>query len=399
MIQQLVEHRKNGPVPVTCMPDATTGYEQAMARQTGIEHVVAFGFARHALVAALAAAGLGAGDEVILSPLTCKVVPLALLSLGVKPVYADISGTTLNLDPGKVEPRISTLTRAIVFQHTYGNSGGIDLVAEIADRHGLFLLEDCAQCLPLDEDGYSPGHHGSCAIFSNNPGKPLPVGSGGIAITGNASLAEKIMTIRDKLPLRTRTAEFRLYVEESLQRYLLHPCSYWALFDLKRSMDANYSVRTLSDEIASEIDQTAYRPSRRQMQLGSEKMHTIIDVARHRTRCCDSYNRSFDSTSEMTAPFSSVNIPLLYYPVLADNKAELLQQARKERVEIIPWPVKTPIYPVEDLPALEIYGYEQNRYPVAESVAQRVIGLPTHKKVTSAVLEKIAGFINQGRPD
>lgn len=377
------------------MPDAAKRYEQETAHQAGMEHVIAFGFARHALVTALTATGLAAGDEVILSPLTCKVVPLALLSLGLKPVYSDISATTLNLDPLKLEALISPRTRAVLFQHTYGHTDGIQSTFELTRQHNLMLFEDCAQCLPLNNDNYSPGHFGECAIFSYNPGKPLPAGSGGVAVTRNTELASRIRRLRDKLPQRGHIAETELYLNELLQQYLLRPSLYWILFDLKRRVGNNYMVRSLEEEISGEISKTAFRPSNRQMHLGLKWLQRIKSIASHRTECCTAYRTALENNPAIRSPFIPENEPLYYYPVVVDNKTALLERARKQHVEIIPWPIKTPIYPVTEDSLLPMYHYKQDCCPIAESIANRLLGLPTHEKVTPRVINRVVELLNQ----
>src|SRR4051794_17744290 len=104
--------------------NAGNAYERQFAGQIGATHAVAFGYARTGLWAILSALELRPGDEVVLSPLTCKVVPLTLLSLKLKPVYADISMETLNLDPTSLRGALTPATKAILFQHTYGIQAG-----------------------------------------------------------------------------------------------------------------------------------------------------------------------------------------------------------------------------------------------------------------------------------
>jgi dTDP-4-amino-4,6-dideoxygalactose transaminase len=375
------------------MPDITEQYETAFAQGVGAGHAIAFAFARHALVAMLTAAGLRAGDEIVLSPLTCKVVPLALLSLGLRPVYTDIAGTTLNLDPRRVQTAITPATRAILFQHTYGHAGGIGEIAALADRHGLLLVEDCAQCMPLTENGYRPGQHGSCAIFSNNPGKPLPAASGGMAVTQDAALAAAIRAARDRLPERRLHDEAGLYAETWLHRHVLRPSLYWLLFDLHRRASGNAVIGSLEQEITDEITNSAVRASPRQVRLGMEWMQEIPALAQHRRDCCAVYAAALDNMDHITRPVDTGTEPLYYYPVLVERKAELLQQARRRRTEIIPWPIAAPIYPLEDMAAMSIFGYRSGDCPEAESIATRLVGLPTHEKVTAGVREKVIGLL------
>ena len=145
-------------------------YEAQFSQKVGVRRAIAFSHARTALRAILAACRIGgnkAGDEVVLSPLTCKVVPLTLLSRNIKLRYADISISSLNLDPFSVKASIGSKTRAILFQHTYGNSNGVEEIAKLAIEKGIPLLEDCAQCLPVRTAGKTPGEYGKAAIFSN----------------------------------------------------------------------------------------------------------------------------------------------------------------------------------------------------------------------------------------
>ena len=378
---------------VSRMPDITGQYEQIFAGHVEAGNAVAFSFARHALVAALTAAGLQPGDEILLSPLTCKVVPLAILSLGLKPVYADISPATLNIDPVHAGSRLSSATRAILFQHTYGHPGGVDAVTALASRHKLFMVEDCAQCMPHCTETYRPGQYGAVAIFSNNAGKPLSAGSGGVAVTDSAQLASRIRDLRDRLPHWKLAGDLRVSAETWLHRHLLRPSLYWTLFDLHRRMAGNYSQRPLDTEITAEITATARQPSTRQLRRGLRALRDVADIARHRTACCADYRAALGPDAWPGAPYDSGRVPLYYYPLLSDNKAALLQRARKSRIELVPWPVAAPIYPLEHVDELSVYGYRSGACPQAEALAGGLVGLPTHPRITPAVRRQIIDFL------
>jgi dTDP-4-amino-4,6-dideoxygalactose transaminase len=371
------------------MADPVALYETTFARHVAAEHAIAFGFARHALVAALTAAGLRPGDEVMLSPLTCKVVPLALLSMQLKPVYADISAATMNLDPRKAADRLTPATRAILFQHTYGHTGGIEEITGLARQRDLLLVEDCAQCMPVVNESYRPGRHGNVAIFSNNAGKPLSAGSGGVAVTDSASMADGLRDVRGQMARKNLAGNLQDSVNTWLHQYLLRPSLYWLLFDLHRRMDSNYAQRSLETEISDEITRTALQPSARQARRGLWALRNMAAMVRHRADCCADYRAALPPGVSAGAAFSSTQAPLFYYPALVTDKAALLQRARKAHIEIIPWPRSTPIYPVEDMAALAMYGYAAGDCPIAESIATQLVGLPTHDKVTRAVRSRI----------
>ena len=369
-------------------PAESSAYEQSIARTAGAAYGVAFGYARHALISVLDAApscGLGAGAEVILSPLTCKVVPLALLSMKLKPVYADISAETLNLDPQRVESAIGPATRAILFQHTYGHLAGVEAVATIAARKHLLLVEDCAQCLPYAADGYHPGKWagrlGHAAIFSNNLLKPMPAGSGGVAVTDNHRLSAAVRERRDRLPLRGRLAEARLWAERQLHRHLLRPKLYWPLFEINRSFGSGYRTRSLAAEMAGEINDRACQISASQARTGLSWLSRLPANAALRRSNCANYADALREIKGLKTPCVGAAEPLYYFPALVEEKRELLRQARRRLLEIIPWPLQTPIYPVEREADLPAYGYSPGSCPVAEGTARRLIGLPTASTV------------------
>ncbi|MGE0126727.1 MAG: DegT/DnrJ/EryC1/StrS family aminotransferase [Blastocatellales bacterium] len=352
-------------------------YEQALARLIGVGQAVAFGYARHALISILDAAGLTPGDEVILSPLTCKVVPLALLSLKLRLVYADIAAETLNLDAQAVEAAIGPATRAVLFQHTYGHPAGIEGVARVTGRKNLLLVEDCAQCLPYAADDYRPGSWGQAAIFSANLLKPLPAGSGGAAVTNDHRLAAAVRARRDKLPQRGRLAEAMFFIERRLHRYVLSPRLYWPLFEINRALGSNYRARPLAEEIAGEISNQAYRINAPQGRAGLSWLARLPSIAAHRRSNCDGYAEALRGAAGLKLPCANASEPLYYFPVLVERKRELLRLARRRLLEVIPWPLETPIYPIEREADLANYDYRPGSCPVAEETARSLIGLPT----------------------
>jgi dTDP-4-amino-4,6-dideoxygalactose transaminase len=362
-------------------------WERRFADDTGSPAAVSFTFARTALAAVLRSAGLEPGDGVVLSPLTCKVVPLAILSAGLEPVYADIDPDTLNLDPAAIRNANGNRLRAVLFQRTYGGSGGVREALDAARSRGLLMVEDCAQCMPV------PGNWiGDAAIFSNNPGKPLPAGSGGIVVMRDGALAAKVKEKRDRLPRTGTLGAVRSHIEALVRNRLLRPSWYWMAFDLNRMIDASYRPRTREVEIADEFDAVAGRINDSQARAGIGMLGRAGHIAAHRVACCEDYARLLGDAGK-SPPGVDVTKPLYYYPVMAERKTELLERAKRDRAEIVAWPMSTPIYPVEDAAALGTYGYTAGSCPRAERTAQRLVGLPTHPLVEGADRENIAGVV------
>jgi dTDP-4-amino-4,6-dideoxygalactose transaminase len=366
-------------------------YEHAFARQVGAAHAVGFGYARHALLGILAARGLGPGDAVLLSPLTCKVLVLALLSARLRPVWIDVDPETLNLDPARLADASVEGARAVVFQHTYGLHGGLEATLAAAERVGVPVIEDRAQCMPV----HAGGANGVAAIYSNNLLKPLPAGSGGVATTDDAELAGRIGAYRDRLPRPSGLSVLTARGEGWLHRWLLRPRLYWPLYALQRRFDAGYRPRPLAAEIESEVEARALRPVSRQLRNGLEWLPRADTLAEHRRRCCAGYAEALGDLPGVELPAPPGSGALYWFPLLTDRKPELLERARRRRVEIVAWPVRTPIFPVENEAELEKYGYPPGCCPKAERVARRLLGLPTHARIDARERERVVGLVRE----
>lgn len=173
--------------------DHVAEFERAFATWNGTRHAVAFMGARVALSAAVDALGLRPGDEVVLPGYTCVVVPNALQFAGVKTVYADIELDTYGLDAVQLEARIGPRTRAVLLHHLYGLvARDYQSVIEIARRHGLAIIEDCAQSAGAEWQGRRIGNLGDVAIFSTEQSKHLNTIQGGLALTNDDAIADRL---------------------------------------------------------------------------------------------------------------------------------------------------------------------------------------------------------------
>lgn len=167
--------------------------EESWARKFGFDHCVAVCNGTAALSLALAALGVGPGDEVIVPALSFVATALAPLHQMAVPVFADIDPVTFNLDPDDVERRITDRTTAIIPVHLHGAPADMDRITDIAHRHGLAVLEDAAQAPGATHRGRPVGGIGDAGAFSLQVTKNIPTcGEGGLLVTRNAELAESV---------------------------------------------------------------------------------------------------------------------------------------------------------------------------------------------------------------
>lgn len=173
-------------------------FEKEFASFIGASHAIGVGSGTEALHLALAACGIGQGDEVITVSHTAVATVAAIELAGAMPVLVDIEPDFLALDPAKLKTAITPRTRVIIPVHLYGQPADMAPILEIAHRHGLKVIEDCAQAHGATYRGRRVGSWGDMACFSFYPTKNLgALGDGGMVVTDDPVLAEKVQLMRE----------------------------------------------------------------------------------------------------------------------------------------------------------------------------------------------------------
>jgi len=165
-------------------------FEQAFAEHVGAPHAVAVNSCTAALHLSLLAAGIGAGDEVITTPLTFCATANAILHAGATPVFADIDATSMNIDPGAVASAVTPRTRAILPVHFAGRPADLAALGAVAERHALVIVEDAAHCVDGAIGSRRIGAIGNFTCFSFYATKNLTTGEGGMVTTASGEAAE-----------------------------------------------------------------------------------------------------------------------------------------------------------------------------------------------------------------
>jgi perosamine synthetase len=172
-------------------------FEKTFANYCGVKHGVAVSNGTAALHTALASIDIQTGDEVITTPLSCIATTNPILYLNAKPVFADIDPETLNIDPNHIEKKITPKTKAILPVHLFGHPADMDPIIEIAEKHGLYIIEDAAHAHGAKYKGKRAGSLGHISCFSFYADKNITTVEGGMALTNNEELAEKMRSLRN----------------------------------------------------------------------------------------------------------------------------------------------------------------------------------------------------------
>jgi perosamine synthetase len=179
------------------MGPQVTMFQREFARAFEVKNAFATSNCTTAMHAATQAMGIKAGDEVIVTPITFIATSLVILKEGAKPVYSDIDPRTFNIDPGKIEEKITPRTKAIFVVHYGGQMCDMDPIMEIARKHNLFVMEDCAHAHGAKYKGRQAGTIGDIGCFSFHSLKNMTtLGEGGMITTNDDKFSDKIQRMR-----------------------------------------------------------------------------------------------------------------------------------------------------------------------------------------------------------
>lgn len=322
--------------------------EQGVARYHGVKHAVGVASGTDALHLALLAAGVGKGDEVITTPFTFIATAEAISYVGGVPVFADIRPDTFNLDITKVEKAVTKKTKAVIPVHLYGQPVEMDGLMEIARKHKLKVIEDCAQCFGAEYKGGKAGTFGDLGCFSFFPSKNLGCyGDGGMVITDDPDLAERLFS------LRNHGSRVRYYHDE-------------------------IGFNSRLDEIQAAI-------------LNVKLKHIDAYNAKRR-RNAMLYNE-FLSAPGIQTPFESKDGTHVYhqYTIKIRNRDKVKEKLDAARASsMIYYPV-----PLHLQAAYRDLGMKPGSLPVTEQVAKEVLSLPMYPELTEEQIRSVAVTVTQ----
>lgn len=183
-------------------------FEAAFAEHLGVRHAIATSSCTGALHMGMAALGIGPGDEVILAETNWIASAAPIVHLGAKPVFVDVDPISWCLDPDKVEQAITPRTKAILAVHIYGNLCDMDRLRAIADERGLALIEDAAEAIGSVWKSRRAGSMGAFGAFSFHGTKTLTTGEGGMFVTSDSDLYDRVLTLSNHGRSRGQTLQF-----------------------------------------------------------------------------------------------------------------------------------------------------------------------------------------------
>lgn len=322
-------------------------FEQETADYLGVKHCIGVASGTDALHLALAAAGIGPGDEVITTPFTFIATAEAIAYVGATPVFVDIDKDTFNIDLQQVEGAINEKTRAVIPVHLFGQPVDMPRLKALCDKHDLRIIEDCAQSFGADINGKQTGSFGDAGAFSFFPSKNLGgYGDGGLISTNSDAIAEKIRVLRNH-------GSTRQYVHSVI----------------------GYNSRL--DELQAVILRA--------------KLKHIDEYNNNRRRVHDRYRSLLSDTDIQTPVENGIGTHVFHqYTCLHPQRDRIMQTLRDAGIACAIY------YPIP-LHRQDVFAEQckDTVLPVTESVVQHCFSLPVYPELSEDKIHRVADTIKQ----
>jgi len=389
------------------LPEArprATEIEEEFKKYFGVKYAISFNGGRAGLMAILAAMEIKSRDEVLLQGFTCNSAVNPILNRGAKPVFVDID-STLNLNPEDLKKKITPKSKAVMIQHTFGWPAQIEEILKIAKggAPNLYLIEDCAHALGAKYQGKFCGTFGDAAFFSFGRDKIISSVFGGMVITNNEKMGERIKKFRDKLDYPSNFWIFQQLLHPILINCLILPAYGLNQYLGRLLLGLFHKLSILSKSVYKKEKRgkiPKYFPKRFPNALATLALNQFRKLERfnkHRQKTASFYEKELKNTG--------FNLPLdksqegrtpafMRYPILTEkNTDKILKTARKRKIFLDDGWRKTPVVPPDT--NIDKMGYHWGTCPRVEKVAQNIVNLPTHINISQKEAKKIVDFFKK----
>lgn len=340
-------------------------FEAKVAQYCGAKYAVAVNSGTAALHIACCAAGITTGDEVITSPITFVASANCVLYCGGRPVFADVRPDTVDIDPDDIKKKITPKTKAIIPVHFSGNPCEMERIQAIAKEHGLIVVEDAAHALGAEYKGskVGSGKYSDMTILSFHPVKNLTTGEGGMVLTNDDELYERLKFYRSHGI--TRDPKY-LKINESINKdegiwyYEMHKLGF------------NYRITDI------------------QCALGLSQLNKLDSFIAKRREIAAKYDEAFRSSDKITVLKETSEARSAYhlYVIQVNERKDLYNKLREKGII-----ANVHYIPVYYQPYYKQLGYERGLCPNAERYYQRCLSIPIYPKLTQQQLDHVVSEI------
>ncbi|RUL76752.1 DegT/DnrJ/EryC1/StrS family aminotransferase [Dyella choica] len=324
-------------------------FEQQFRQHLGVPHAIATSSGTGALHMGMAGLGIGPGDEVILGDINWIASAAPIVHLGAKPVLVDVLSDTWCLDPAAVEAAITPRTKAILAVHLYGNLCDMNALADVARKHGLHLIEDAAEAIGSIWHGRRAGSMGAFGAFSFHGTKTITTGEGGVFVTNDDALYERVLTLSNHGRARGETRQF------------------WP---------ATTGFK--------------YKMSNLQAAIGCAQLERVEELVATKRRIFEHYRSALAELPLAMNPEPIGTVNGYWMPTIVVDKDvpfdrdDLLAAFRADNIDgrVFFWP----------LSSLGLFGTYPS-HKIGQSLSRRALNLPSYNDMTTAEIDRVSSIV------
>ena len=375
--------------------------EDEFKKYLGVKYAFSFNSGRSAFYAILKSLGLQPEDEVLLQAFTCNAAVNPILWADLRPVYVDCNKDDFNIDINDFKSKINIKTRVVLVQHTFGLPANMDEVRSICGANNLILIEDCAHSLGAEFDGIKVGSHSKAAFFSFSRDKIISSVYGGMAVTNDSSLAEKLQQAQDEFGAPNSSWIFQQLLHPILLHYIILPI--YNLLDLGKIFLVLSQWFHILSKAVSWQEKRGQRPDyfpkampNALAVLALNQFNKLDKFNKHRRETADFYYENLKDTDFVLPPkIADRKNVFLRFTVKHKKAHEIIYESwHKQNILLGDW-YTTPIAPFDT--KLEEMRYTPGSCKNAEELAKITLNLPTHINISLKDAERIIKFLKQWR--
>lgn len=372
-------------------------YERAFARRIGVRFAYSFSAGRVGLYALLRILGIGEGDEVLLQVPTHIVVPNAIRYTGARPVYVDCRTEDYNMDLDKAQKQITPRTKVLLLQHTFGIPADLDKALAMARQHGIVLIEDCVHALGARYNGRPVGSFGRAAFFSTEETKTITSTMGGMVVTDDGELAARLKAFQATCAWPSAWLTSRYMLKIILYHLLTEPHLHVYTRALYESLGRQQPIpgaTSLEEQRGGRPKDYTLRLANAQAAIALRQLSRLDSNLAHRRAVADAYtSRLRPDRFRLPQPPNNAEAAFVRYPICVQDRLKA-QRAVSPHAVLGLWFTSV----LEEAQSSKFGCYQIGSCPVAETLSQSLINLPTHPRVAYEDVERIVRAVQKLTP-
>jgi dTDP-4-amino-4,6-dideoxygalactose transaminase len=351
-----------------------------------------FNLARSGMFVLFKSLDLPKDSQVLVLGFTCNAAVNPIKWASLKPVYVDMNASTGNMDTEILQKYLNKDVKAVLFQHTFGNSAGIEKITELCRTNNLILIEDCTHTIFGSHNDKLIGSFGDAAIFSLGRDKAVSGVDGGVILINNPRFIGSFDDNYNKISNPTTSWTYKELIYPLIWEVIKRTFT----IGVGKLVHLSASKLNLIAKATSEQEKTGNMPKSIPAKLPNSlanlaylQLKDVITLNKHRAELAEIYAKTLPQLQ--TFKFEDGNVPLRY-PILVKNREKLIKFLKRENVFVGDW-YTSPVTPLSI--SLEEYGYKKGSCPNSEAICEQIVNLPLHINTSKNDAQKVANLIKK----